>query len=155
MLSTTEMIDICEARSRGWSISTTISRSSPPLIVAEATPSTFSMASLIYLRQISRNSKEDIEPVTARFIMGRSKGLYFITIGSSASRGSLSLIKSIFSRTFRAAKSIFVPQLNSTITRDRPSLDIELILLTLFTVPTASSIILVIRLSISSGAAFS
>ncbi len=153
-LSTIETIEICDACRRDWSISTTISRSSPPEIAAEATPSTFSMASLIYFRQASRSSKGERGPVTLKFIIGRSKGLYFITTGSLASRGSLSFIRSIFSRTLSAAKSIFVPQLNSTITKDRPSLEIELILFTLLTVPVASSIILVIKLSISSGAAF-
>ncbi len=92
-------------------------------------------------------------PVTARFMIGKSKGLYFMTMGSPVSRGSFSLIKSIFSRTFRAAKSMLVPQLSSTMTKDKPSLEIEVILLTLLTVPVASSMTFVTKFSISSGAA--
>ena len=77
----------------------------------------------------------------------------FITIGSLASWGRLSLIKSTFSRTAKEAKSILVPQINSTVTTETPSLDTELTRRKFFTVPIDSSMTLVSNVSISSGAA--
>ena len=90
-----------------------------------------------------------------RVIMGISNGLYFITSGSSDSRGSRSFIRSIFSLMRSAAKSMFSAHPNSAITKDRPSLDILFSLLIPLTVPIASSTGFVMSVSISSGAAFS
>ena len=87
--------------------------------------------------------------------MGNSKGLYFITRGSSDSLGRRSFMRSIFSLILKAAKSMFSAQPNSAMTRERPSFDMLLSLLNPLTVPIASSTGFVISVSISSGAAFS
>ena len=121
----------------------------------EATPSTFSSSSFINFLESMRSSEGGLSPVMLNVTTGSSKGLNFITMGLLEPCGSLSFTRSIFSRTPSEAKSILVPQLNSVVTTDIPSLDIELMRFKLLTVPTASSIIFVIRVSTSSGAAFS
>src|SRR3989344_3473146 len=60
-----------------------------------------------------------------RSIMGWAKGFYLWTTGSSASMGRRSLMRSIFSLTERWARPMSVPQLNSRITTERPSRELE------------------------------
>ena len=140
--------------SLSWSISIKTSGVLPPVIFAAATPSAFSISFFMSLLTTRRSSCGDVlSAVTFNTRSGISNGLNFITIGSSDPRGRLSFIRSIFSLTPNAAKSILVPQLNSATTRDVSSFDIELIRRTPLTVPTASSTGFVTKISISSGAA--
>ena len=80
-------------------------------------------------RSVSYSSLSERSPLTLKVSIGRANGLYFVTSGSSASRGSLSFIRSIFSLMPRAAKFMSVPQLNSTVTMDVPSREVEITLL--------------------------
>ncbi len=81
--------------------------------------------------------------------MGSISGFILITMGFDAPSGKNSLIISILSLKSKAAKSISVPSLNSTITMEEPSDDWELTLFILLTVDTALSIGLVTKFSTS------
>jgi len=147
---------------------TWISSSSPPLIFTAATPSCDSSDFLIsssanllnWIRLLSLKSEVAalFSPELAFVFMdklrrkiGSSDGLKRNRTGLLISSGSSRI--SSFSRTSNPAKPISVPQLNSRSTSDCPALDIELIFLTFFTTPMVSSIGLVSKFSISTGAA--
>ncbi|EKD27025.1 MAG: hypothetical protein ACD_79C00920G0001 [uncultured bacterium] len=129
--------------------------------MTDATPGTFSSLSLSLSFAILSISKRGMVlgssglpfDTIEYIITGLLNGLNFKTKGSSASLGSLSLTRSIFSLRFRDAKFISVPQSNSAITIETPSLENDLIVFSFFTVAIDSSISLVTRVSISSGAA--
>ncbi|MBA7660433.1 hypothetical protein ES703_68435 [subsurface metagenome] len=133
------------------SISTCTSSSMPPLTCMDATPSRLSRRRLISSSASSRNPARSSLPCRLIRMMGAREGSKRSSSGFSASRGRPT--ESSFSLISIPAKSMAVPQLNSRITSESPALDTEPTRTTPATIPTASSMGLVIRFSTSPGAA--
>lgn len=97
------------------STSTWISRSMPPAISADPTPSSCSRRGFMSSFEMFFNSMRLRFPVTARMTMGFSLGSMGMMRGFSASFGSDALAASRLSLVWRRAKSMFVPQENSNV----------------------------------------
>ena len=142
---------------RLWSTLTWISSSTPPATIAAATPSRLSRRCLIDCSASSRRpawSATVTSPGTAlptlMRMIGSRAGSKRSRIGSSAAAGSASWASC--SRTSMAAKSMSVPQANSMITSERPARDTLEMSTRPETMPTASSIGVVTKVSTSVGA---
>ncbi len=140
------------AASFSGSTVTWISRVNPPVTSTEATPSSRSSRGLMTSSAIVFNSSTGRSPLMPSSSTGIMLRSIFKTMGSPAPSGRYPLIMSIFSLISRAAKSMSVSISNSAMTMELPMEDIELMLLMLPTVPSASSSGLLIRVSTSCGA---
>jgi len=103
------------------STSTWISRSTPPVTVACATPSICSSRRLTTVSAMSFSSHRSALPATLTAMIGSDAGSVRRTAGRLAISGSMSRALSSRSRTFSAAKSMSVPQAKRSVTRDTPS----------------------------------
>ena len=132
-------------------MSTWISSSIPPLTFTAATPSRLSSSCLMSSSDIRRSAVRLTSPETPTRMIGSRDGSNLSNTGFRASCGRLT--RSSFSRTSSAAKSMFVPQPNSTTTSETPGREIELTFTTFGTTPTTPSTGSEIRRSTSTGAA--
>jgi len=138
------------AARRSWSMSIWISSSSPPLMLAAATPLTVSKSCLSWRSASRRCEVRSPGPVSASRTTGSSAGSKRSTTGSSASSGSSR--RSSFSRTSMASWSMSASHSNSRITSDCPGRDTEWMDCRPRSTPTASSTGRVTRFSTSCGA---
>jgi hypothetical protein len=84
---------------------------------------------------------------------GVASGSTLAIRGSSMSTGSLFRIRATFSRTSWTARSMSRSRINSTVTRESPSVLLDVIVFTPLIVLTAPSILSVMSTSITSGLA--
>jgi hypothetical protein len=130
-----------------------ISRFRSPTRVMAPTSLTVSSARLIRLSAISVISRAERWPDTTRARIGAESGSTFSTIGESVPAGSRESTVPTFSRTSLAASCTLRSSTKVAKTCDCPSMELERSSSRPAMVLTASSMALVIWLSISSGAA--